>query len=59
MGNTNLLSILAYDVQYVGPSDWPKIEVVDCYMTKPQGSYKQASIWCVVNHGPQVLTKSV
>ena len=36
-----------------------KIEVVDCYMTKPQGSYKQASIWCVVNHGPQVLTKSV
>ena len=24
MGHINLLSILAYDVQYVGPSDWPK-----------------------------------
>ena len=36
-----------------------EIEVVDFYMTKPQGSYKEASIWCVVNHAPQVLTKSV
>ena len=24
MGHINLFSILAYDVQYVGPSDWPK-----------------------------------
>ena len=36
MGHINLLSILAYDVQNDGRSVWPEIEVVDCYMTKPQ-----------------------
>ena len=36
-----------------------KIEVVTCYLTKPQYSYKQASISCFVNHGPQMLTASV
>ena len=35
-----------------------EIEVVDCYMTEPQGSQKESSAWCVVNHGPQVFTKS-
>ena len=28
-------------------------------MTKPQYSYKQASIPCFENHGPQMLTASV
>ena len=40
-------------------SDHPfglKIEVVDCYMTKSQCRYKQASIWCVVDHRPYALT---
>ena len=36
-----------------------KIEVITNYLTKPQYSYKQASISCFVNHGPQMLTTSV
>ena len=36
-----------------------KMEVVTYYLTKPQYSYKQASISCFVNHGPQMLTASV
>ena len=37
----------------------PKMEVVTCYLTKPQYCYKQASIPCFVNHGPEMLTASV
>ena len=29
------------------------------FLTQPQYSYKQASILCFVNHGPQMLTTSV
>ena len=36
-----------------------KIEVVDCYMAKPQCSYKQTYIRFFFNHGLQVLTTSV
>ena len=36
-----------------------KMEVLTYYLTKPQYSYKQASISCFVNHGPQMLTASV
>ena len=31
------------------------MQVLSCYLTKPQYSYKQASILCFVNHGPQML----
>ena len=30
-----------------------------CFLTKPQYSYKQASISCLVNRGPTMLTASV
>ena len=36
-----------------------KIKVVTDYLTKLQYSYKQASISCFVNNGPQMLTTSV
>ena len=36
-----------------------KIEVVDCYMTNFQYSYKQTYIRFFFNHGPQLLTTSV
>ena len=36
-----------------------KIKVVTPYLTKLQYSYKQASISCFVNHGPQMLTATV
>ena len=36
-----------------------KIQVVKYYSLKPQYGYKQASISCFVNHGPQMLTASV
>ena len=35
------------------------MEVVTYYLTKPQYSYKQASITCFVNQGPHMLTISV
>ena len=35
------------------------MQVVTCFLTTPQPSYKQASISCLVNHGPQMLTASV
>ena len=38
---------------------YKKMEVVTFYLTKPQYSYKQVSISCFVNHGPQMLTASV
>jgi len=36
-----------------------KIKVVTNHFTKPQYSFKQASISCFVNHGPQMSTTSV
>ena len=39
---------------------FPKqIQVVTYYLLKPQYGYKQVSISCFVNHGPQILNVSV
>ena len=41
------------------PHDSKKMEVLTCYFSKPQCSYKQASISCFVNQGLHVISASV
>ena len=55
-GHINQLSMIGLYFGRVGPPIFPQKWR---YLTKPQYSYKQASISCFVNHGPQMLTASV
>ena len=55
-------SCLGYSITMTTQIDWhyrQRMEVFTNYLTNPQYSYKQASISCFVNHGPQILTASV